>query len=48
MLFSDAACFDPEYLNEGDFAWEFVSQASAAVKRRMAARLRAWLASQNN
>jgi len=48
MLFSDADCFDPEYLNDGDFAWEFVSQASAAVKRRMASRLRAWLATNNH
>lgn len=48
MLLSDAACFDPSYLNDGDFAWEFVSEATATVKRRMASRLRAWLASSNN
>ncbi len=40
---SDARCFKPEYLSQGDWAWEFITQSSRKVRGAMARKVRGHL-----
>lgn len=45
---SDAACFDPSYPAEGDWAWEFIKESSRKVRDAMARKVRGHLSANLN